>query len=168
MLHLYLPLWRSLYFVQRSRYCLIPRFRFCKTGTRFACGRPLFLCHVTYFLSTLIDALPLLTRIRWSIFTLNPKTSYNRCLPRISSTRQPFFDSCHPFINFPLAHKPATVQNSFSSATATSFHTPHHKSWIAYNLLIFGTFDQWNSHVDHDIGSHYIYSNKNQTCLTRK
>jgi len=139
-----------------------------QNSTGFSFGLPPLLCHFTYFWSTLIDALPLLSPIRWPVSTLNPNTSPNRRLPRINSTRQPFFDSCHPFRNFPLAHKPATVQNSFSSATVTSFHTPHHKSWIAYHLLIFGTFDQWNSHVDHDIGSHYTYSNKNQQCLTRK
>jgi hypothetical protein len=102
MLHSYLPLWPSLYFVQRSICCLIPRFRFCKIGTGFSFGLPPLLCHFTYFWSTLIDALPLLSRIRWSIFTLNLNRSYNRRLPRINSTRQPFFDSCHPFINQPL------------------------------------------------------------------
>jgi hypothetical protein len=127
-----------------------------KRGTGFCFGLPPVLRHFTYLWSTLIDALPLLSRIRWSIFTLNLNTSYNRCLSQINSTHQPFFDSCHSLINFPLAHKTATVQNSFSSATMTSFNTPHHKSWISYHLRIFGTFDQWNSHVDHDIGSHYI------------
>ena len=98
MLQWYLPLWPSLYFVQRSTCCLIPRFRFCKTDTGISFGLPPLLRHFTYFWSTLIGVFPLLSRTRWSVFAPNLNTSYNRRLPRINNTRQPFFDSCHPSI----------------------------------------------------------------------
>ena len=65
-------------------------------------------------------------------------------------------------------HTSTAVQNPYSSPNFTNFHTPNHKTLTLYRSKIFDAFDQWRSHVDHDIHSHYTYGNKNQQCITRK